>query len=80
MAISVDKLPRNIEAEKATLGAMLKSRAIKDDGLAMLHVTDFFLKIHQTIFEAIFNVNDKNIKVDIQTVAQELKNMKGKLP
>ena len=76
MAISVDKLPRNIEAEKATLGAMLKSRAIKDDGLAMLHVTDFFLKIHQTIFEAIFNVNDKNIKIDIQTVAQELTNMK----
>lgn len=76
MAVSIDKLPRNIEAEKATLGAMLQDRAVKDDGLALLAVTDFFLKIHQTIFEAIFNVNDKNIKVDIQTVAQELSNMK----
>ena len=77
MAISVDKLPRNIEAEKATLGAMLSDRAVKDDGLALLAVTDFFLKNHQIIFEAIFNVNDKNIKVDIQTVAQELSNMKA---
>ncbi|MCQ2795831.1 MAG: replicative DNA helicase [Bacilli bacterium] len=76
MAISVDKLPRNIEAEKATLGAMLQDRSVKDDCLAIISVTDFFLKIHQTIFEAIFNVNDKGIKVDIQTVAQELKNMK----
>ncbi|MCQ2792073.1 MAG: replicative DNA helicase [Bacilli bacterium] len=77
MAIALDKLPRNIEAEKATLGAMLSSRAVKDQALADLSIDDFFLKIHQRIFEAVFNLNDKNIKVDIQTVAQELKNLKS---
>lgn len=77
MAISKDKLPRNIEAEKATLGAMLTSSTAKDQCLAILNETDFFLKSHQIIFVAIYNVNQKNIKVDIQTVTQELQNLKA---
>lgn len=77
MAISKDKLPRNIEAEKATLGAMITSSAAKDQCLAILSENDFFLKSHQIIFNAIYNVGKKNIKVDIQTVTQELKNLKA---
>lgn len=77
MAISQDKLPKNIEAEKATLGAMLTSRSVKDQALAELNLTDFYSEIHQKIFEAIFNLNDKGVKVDIQTVTQELTNLKA---
>ena len=76
MAIPRDKLPRNIEAEKATLGGMLESSEIKDLALADLKLSDFYLEIHQKIFDAIFSLSDKNIQVDIQTVTQELKNMK----
>ena len=79
MAISQDKLPKNIEAEKATLGAMLTSRSVKDQALAELNLTDFYSEILQKIFEAIFNLNDKGVKVDIQTVTQELTNLKNKL-
>lgn len=77
MSISQDKLPRNIDAEKALLGAILTSSEVKDQALAELALTDFFLPIHQKIFEAIFNLNDKNISVDVQTVTQELKNIKA---
>ncbi len=77
MAIGIDKLPRNIEAEKATLGAMMCSRSAKDEALSSIGSAElFFDKNHQKIFTAIYNLNYKNNKVDIQTVTQELKNMK----
>lgn len=76
MAVAFDKLPRNIEAEKATLGTMLSSRVAKDDALSLLKLEDFYSDIHKKVFEAIYNLNSKNIVVDIQTVTEELKNMK----
>jgi len=76
MAVAFDKLPRNIEAEKATLGTMLSSRVAKDDALSLLSVNDFYLDIHKKVYEAIYNSNGKNTVVDIQTVTEELKNMK----
>ena len=77
MAIPVEKLPKNIEIEKATLGAMLTSPTAKDEGLSSLSSDDFYFKTHKIIFDAIYNVNDKKHQVDIQTVTQELKNSKS---
>jgi len=74
--ITIDKLPKNIEAEKAALGAMLTSATAKDEGLSTLQEESFYSKIHQKIFIAIYNVSLKNKPVDIQTVTQELQNLK----
>lgn len=77
MAVSADRLPRNIEAEKATLGAMLMSKSSADECLASLHIEEFYVPAHQAIFTAMLNLNTRSINIDLQTVTEELKNMRA---
>jgi len=76
MSIAENKLPKNIEAEKATLGAAMMSKIAADDIVSSLIVEDFYLKIHQQIYGAIFSIAKRNGSIDIQTVTEELKNLK----
>ncbi|MCQ2793930.1 MAG: replicative DNA helicase [Bacilli bacterium] len=77
MAVSYAKLPHNPETEKATLGSVLMSKSACDETLSTLQVEDFFDENHRKIYQAIINVNAKGNAVDVQTVTEELKNLKA---
>ena len=79
MAIDRKNLPHNTEAEKAVLGAMLKSSSILSDGVGKLTEDDFFPenKNHVVIFRAMQDCFKRGIAVDVQTVVDELINAKN---
>ncbi len=74
--MALEKLPNNIEVEKAVLGAMLIQREALIEASSLLEENDFFLRIHQIIFKSILAVQDKSIPVDLKTVTEELINTK----
>lgn len=69
--------PQDVEAEKAVLGAMLKSPEAVSDVMSILKPEDFYLKEHQTIYETMMNMHRKSIGIDTQTTQSALK--EGKL-
>lgn len=70
-------LPHNTEAEKAVLGAMLRSKTICDDCISEFTEESFFAENVQNriVFGAMYRCRSKNEPVDVQTVTQELINM-----
>ena len=76
--IQMEKLPHNDEAEKAVLGAMLRSNAILNDAMSRLNVEDFYElnTNHRAIFKAMTQLFKANKPVDAQTVVNELINNK----
>ena len=76
MAVNHKNLPHNTEAEKAVLGAMLKSSSILGDCVGKLSEEDFFPenKNHVVIFQAMQRCFKRGTAVDIQTVVDELIN------
>ena len=76
--ISLEKLPHNDDAEKAVLGAMLRSNTILNDALARLDVVDFFEgnANHRAIYKAMLDLFKEGKPVDPQTVINELINNK----
>lgn len=71
-------LPHNDEAEKAVLGAMIRSRAKCSDAIGALKEDDFFPGNlnHRYIFSAMKRIFLRNEPVDIQTLTNELINSK----
>ena len=71
-------LPHNTEAEKAVLGAMLRSNQFLGDCLARFTVEDFYEENqnHRAIFEAMYRLEKKHVAVDPRTVTDELINSK----
>ena len=69
-------LPHNTEAEKAVLGAMIRSNTIFMDFIYKLDVDDFYEENenHRVIFEAMQRLNKAGIPVDSQTIVNELIN------
>ena len=72
------KLPHNTEAEKAVLGAMIRSQAMVSEGVAKLDVDDFYEgnENHRAIFGAIYALYNRGVPVDPQTITNELINSK----
>ena len=72
------QLPHNTEAEKAVLGAMIRSAAIVSEAVAKLTVEDFYEgnENHRAIFGAMFRLYGRGVPVDPQTVTNELINSK----
>ena len=70
------ELPHNTEAEKAVLGAMIRSNTIFMDYIYKLDVSDFYEgnENHRAIFEAMQKLNKDGIPVDSQTITNELIN------
>jgi len=68
--------PKDIEAEKAVLGAMLKSRDARADVSGILRPDDFSLVEHQEIYRTMLEMEQKSIGVDITTVYSALKQKK----
>ena len=71
-------LPHNIEAEKIVLGAMMTNSAARAQCINGVRVDHFFGdgSQHQLVYQAIRNLFDKHLPVDIQTVLEELGLMK----
>ena len=66
------KPPQNIEAERGVLGAMLLSRQAIDEVASIIYPRDFYLPIHETIYEAILDLYGRGDAVDVITVTGEL--------
>ncbi|MCL2294711.1 MAG: replicative DNA helicase [Spirochaetes bacterium] len=74
-----DKIPpHNLEAEKATLGAILINPDAIDTVVMYLRPDDFYKNSHKAIFQAILDLSEKAENIDILTVVQQLRNI-GKL-
>ena len=73
-ALSAYVPPQNIEAEQSTLGAMLIERAAVEKAAEILSKEDFYRDAHQTLFEAITTLAERDEPVDLITVQEELKN------
>ena len=72
------KLPHNTEAEKAVLGAMIRSNSLVAEAVAKLTVDDFFEgnENHRAIFGAMLRLYTRGVPVDSQTITNELINSK----
>ena len=69
-----DKLPpQDLEAEQATLGAMLVEAGAADRVMGIVLEEDFYREAHRVIFSAIREVYDRNEPVDLLTVGAELR-------
>jgi len=66
------QLPRNEEAEQATLGAMLLDDAAIATVLQYLRPEDFYFTANRRICEAIFHLSEEGHKADLLTVTGEL--------
>lgn len=71
-------LPHNSEAEKAVLGAMIRSTSIFYDVIAALDTEDFYEENenHRAIFEAMKRLYKRGVNPDVQTITDELINAK----
>ncbi|MDL2212184.1 replicative DNA helicase [Erysipelotrichaceae bacterium OttesenSCG-928-M19] len=65
-------LPHNIEAEQAVLGAMILSDNAINETLNYLKYSDFYLKEHQLIFEALRELKNTVGNINIATLTTYL--------
>lgn len=70
--------PHNIEAEQATLGAILLDWDAVGSVITHLRAESFYSLQHQTIFKAILSLYNKGQRGDILTITEELRQT-GKL-
>lgn len=73
MDMPLKSLPYNIEAEQSVIGSMLKYNEVISEVLEALTSEDFYKESHKVIFEAIFNIYQKNGNVDMITLIEKLK-------
>lgn len=67
--------PQAIELEQAVLGALLIDNESLSDAIDSLQSEYFYVPKHQKIFEAIVNLFNNTMPVDILTVSEELKRL-----
>ncbi len=65
--------PHSNEAEMAVLGAMLIEKEVIDDITEILQARHFYSAVHGRIFEAILDLRQRNMPVDVVTLTEELK-------
>ncbi len=65
--------PQDLDAEQATLGAMLITDEAASLAFSIVEAADFYREAHRLIFGAMRRVNDRNEPVDLITVAAELR-------
>jgi len=65
--------PHSTEAEMAVLGAMLIEKEAIDGILEILEPKHFYSDIHARIYEAILDLRQRSLPVDVVTLSEELK-------
>lgn len=71
-------LPQAIDLEEAVLGAIIVDGTSMNVVCDFLKATDFYLKSHQLIYEALINLREKGLPIDLLTTHDEC-NRIGKL-
>jgi len=72
----IDKLPpQNMEAERACLGSMLLDREAIEVAIDFLKAEDFYSTQHRVLFDAILDLYNRSIPVDIITITDHLKSV-----
>ena len=70
----INKVPPNsVEAEQSVLGSMLLDREAIIIVLEILEGLDFYREAHKEIFEAMYDLFNRNEPVDLVTLTEELK-------
>ncbi len=69
-------VPYHLEAEQSVLGSMLLSKYAMQKALEQITKESFYLEKNGKIFEAIRNLYNKGIALDITTLTNELKDLK----
>ena len=64
--------PNDIEAEQATIGAMLLDAEAVTEAVEILKPEDFYREEHKLIFSAMVNLYGRSEPIDIITVKDEL--------
>ncbi|MCF7874744.1 MAG: replicative DNA helicase [Candidatus Omnitrophica bacterium] len=73
-AQNINKIPpQSIEAEMATLGAMLQNEKVISEIVEITDSSLFYKKEHKIIFETILELYDERNKIDILTVSERLR-------
>lgn len=65
--------PQNIEAEKSVLGCLMLSKNAIVKVIDFLEPSDFYLGIHQKIYQAMVDLFQKNEPIDLLSVSNRLK-------
>jgi replicative DNA helicase len=74
----LDKVPpQSIEAEIATLGAMLIDDKVISEILEIVDRASFYKEEHKIIFESIISLFDARQKIDILTISENLRKKKA---
>ena len=67
-------IPNNKDAEQAVLSSMFLSKWALDRAFETIDENAFYFDNHKKIFNALKNLYDNNIPIDMTTIANELKN------
>jgi len=67
--------PKDLEAEKSVLGAMLMDKSVAEKALFELSDTDFYAEKHRTIFGAIVDLFTAGGEIDTLTIVNNLKKL-----
>lgn len=70
------KVPQNVEAEMAVLGSVFLTDSAKDKVCEELTTNMFYLEAHKKIFEAICDLYEEGIPLDITTMKEKLEKKK----
>ena len=71
--ITLEKvLPHSAEAERAVLGAILLDNQLFDQAAAILHIEDFHVRAHQTVFAGMATLSTALKAIDAVTLRSEL--------
>ena len=65
--------PQSVELEQSVLGAILIEHEVLVRVLEVLHERDFYQDVHRWIFQAMVELFEENVPIDILTVTERLK-------
>lgn len=68
-------MPCNIEAEQYVLGAIIFDNECIGDVVSAIKPDDFYLEQHKKIFEAMVNISNRAVPIDLVTLKSELENV-----
>lgn len=65
-------LPRNLDAERSVLGAMILDREATAAGIEILGENGFYSPAHQKIYDVIVHLFENDLAIDLTTIAEYL--------
>ena len=74
--MAIKTIPNDIVAEQSVLGAMFLSPSAIEKATDKLYSKSFYLEKHGIIFQAIVNLHEKKVPIDLTTIVAELNQSK----